>query len=199
VHTEAIRKCYERLNYDQPNISRDMARLAERNPAELLRAATGYRLEARARAALDAKYGQAVSSIAVAQLLAELPSKVPAIHETDFLREALSCYRVKAFRAAIVMVWNLAFDHVLHWLLADPARLQTFNARIPVRFPNKRHQIQIVSFDDFEDLKESEVIEVASSAGLLTGDVVKILQKELTRHQAEGSITDLVNNVVLKL
>jgi hypothetical protein len=212
VDTDAIRKCYQRLNYDEPNLSRDMARLADRNPPELLRDAGGYRLEARVRSTFEVKYGQAVSSIAVAKLLADLPSKVPSAVESDFLREALLCYRATAFRAAIVMTWNLAFVHLLHWLLADAQRLGTFNARIPIRFPKKQH-IQIAMFDDFEDLKESDVIEVASSAGLLGGGIVKILQKELTRrntaahpsgvvvtqYQAEDTITDLVNNVVLKL
>jgi hypothetical protein len=211
VDVAAVRKCYERLNYEPSNLSRDMARLAERKPPELLKDGKGYRLEGRVRAELEAKYGEAPSSIAVAKLLAELPSRVPGADESEFLREALTCYRVKAFRSAIVMVWNLAYDHLLRWLLADAARLQTFNQRIPVRYPKK--QVQVAAFDDFEDLKESEVIEVASSAGLLNGGVVKILDKELkrrnsaahpsptvfTQYQAEDAITDLVNNVILKL
>ncbi len=209
VDVAAVRKCYEQLHYDSPNLSRDMARLAERR--ELLKDATGYRLEARVREALDAKYGEAPSSIAVAKLLADLPSKVPGADESEFLREALNCYRVKAFRSAIVTVWNLTYDHLLRWLLADAARLQRFNQRIPVRYPKK--QVEVAVFDDFEDLKESEVIEVASSAGLLNSGVVKILDKELkrrnsaahpsptvfTQYQAEDAITDLVNNVVLNL
>lgn len=211
VDVDAIRRCYEQLHYEPPNLSRDMARLAERRPAELLKDSTGYRLEARVREQLDAKYGEAPSSIAVAKLLAELPSKVAGADQSVFLRETLDCYRVKAFRSAIVMAWNLAYDHLLKWLLADAARVQTFNQRIPVRFPKK--QVQVANFDDFEDLKESEVVEVANSAGLLSGNVVKVLDKELkrrnsaahpspttfTQYQAEDSITDLVNNVVLIL
>ena len=50
----AMRKCYEKLNYESPYLARDMVRLAERTPPELLKDATGYRLEARARTALDA-------------------------------------------------------------------------------------------------------------------------------------------------
>jgi len=210
VDVESIRRCYEQLHYDPPNLRRDMARLAERRPAELLKDATGYRLEARVREALDAKYSEAPSSIAVARLLVDLPSKVPGAEASEFLREALTCYRVKAFRSAIVMAWTLAYDHLLRWLLADAKRLQTFNQRIPVRYPKK--QIQVAAFDDFEGLKESEVIEVASSAGLLNGGLVKILDKELkrrnsaahpsptvfTQYQAEDAITDLVNNAVLK-
>jgi hypothetical protein len=211
VDVAAVRKCCERLNYEPLKLGRDMARLAERRPPELLSDSKGYRLEGRVRADLDAKYGEAPSSIAVAKLLSELPSKVPGTDESEFLRETLNCYRVKAFRSAIVMAWNLAYDHLLRWLLADQARLQTFNQRITVRYPKK--QVQVAAFDDFEDLKESELIEVANSAGLLNGGVVKVLDKELkrrnsaahpsptvfTQYQAEDSITDLVNNVVLKL
>ena len=210
VDVDSIRRCYEQLHYNPPNLSRDMARLAERRPPELLKDATGFRLEARVREALDARYGDSPSSIAVAKLLAGLPSQVPGADQSEFLREALNCYRVKAFRSAIVMAWNLAYDRMLRWLLEDPTRLQTFNQRIPVRYPKK--QVQITTFDDFEDLKESEVVEIASSAGLLNSGVVKVLDKELkrrnsaahpsptafTQYQAEDSITDLVNNIVLR-
>jgi hypothetical protein len=212
VDVAAVRKCYEQLNYEPSNLSRDCARLAERTPRELLKDGKGYRLEARARSVLDLKYGDAESSIAVAKLLTDLPSRVPSLDESAFLGEALSCYKVKAFRATIVMVWNLAFDHLLHWLLADAARLQTFNTRIPVRYPKKK-DARVMIFDDFEDLKESEIIEIASSAGLLAGGISKVLHEKLTRrniaahpssvvvtqYQTEDAITDLVYNVVLKL
>jgi hypothetical protein len=208
---ETIRGCYDDLHQSPANISRDLVRLAERKPPELLKDARGYRLEGRARAACDAKYGELPSSIDVAQLLVDLPSKIPTIAQRSFLREAISCYRVKAFRAAIVMAWNLSFDHLLRWILSDGQRLSTFNARISVRYPKK--QVQIANDSDFEDLKESEVIEILNSAGLVPGAIVKILSKELTRrntcahpsdieitqYQAEDTITDLINNVVLKL
>src|SRR5204863_4748371 len=92
VDADSIRRCYGQLHYDPPNLSRDMARLAERRPPELLKDATGYRLEARVRQDLDAKYGEAPSSIAVAKLLADLPSQVPVSDQSVFLRETLDCY-----------------------------------------------------------------------------------------------------------
>jgi len=209
---EAIRDCYRRLDYDIPNLSRDLSRLIERTPPELLKDAGGYRLEARVRAALDAKYGEAQTTIAVNRLLSDLPAKVPGIDERVFLQEVVSCFRAKAFRASIVMAWNLAFDHLLNWILSDASRLAAFNARISVRYPKKTGLI-IKSYDDFEDLKESEVIEILNSSGLVGGGVIKVLNKELPRRnlaahpsgvvilqsQAEDAITDLVNNVVLKL
>ena len=97
-------------------------------------------------------------------------------------------------------------------MLSDGARLQTFNQRIAAVYPSKK-SVQIAVFDDFEDLKESQVIAVTNPAGLIGGGVFTVLEKELKRRnnaahpstvvfsqcQAEDAITDLVNNVVLKL
>ena len=209
-----IRKCYEELNYEVPNLARDLPRLVDRTPPELLKDAGGYRLEARVRAALDTKYGEAQTTIAVKQLLADLPAKVPGIDERAFLEEVIRCLKARAFRSTVVMAWNLAYDHLLHWLLKDPARLATFNARTPVRYPKKKPMPVIAKFEDFvEELKEREVIEVCSSAGLVSDAVFKILKEKLDRRntaghpskvevlqsKAEDTIEDLVTNVVLKL
>ncbi len=207
-----IRECYDNLSYEAPELNRDLRRLSERKPPELLRDGRGYRLEGKVRSALDAKYGEVQATIAVTKLLADLPAKIPGIDERAFLNEVLKCYKASAFRATVVMAWNLAYDHLLRWLLADPTRVATFNARIPVRYP-KKVAFAITKFEDFEDIKESEVIEVCNSAGLLTSGLYRILQEklgrrntaghpstiEVERYQAEDTIQDLVNNVVLKL
>ena len=49
------------------------------------------------------------------------------------MTEALTCYRDRAFRATIVMTWNLAYDHLLNWIMAN--HLARFNAAISVRYP----------------------------------------------------------------
>lgn len=207
-----IRKSYEKLNYEVPNLARDLPRLVDRTPPELLKDGGGYRLEARVRRALDARYGEAQSTIAVTRLLSELPSKVPGIEERAFLEEVIRCLKARAFRATVVMAWNLAFDHLLHWLLADATRMATFNARISAVYPKKKG-LAISKFDDLEELKEREVIEVCNSAGLISSGIYKILKEKLDRrntaghpskvevaqYQAEDTIQDLVNNVVLKL
>jgi hypothetical protein len=67
--------------------------------------------------------------------------------------------------------------------------------------------------DDFELIAESKVVEVCSSAGIISDSVNKVMKEKLTRRNlaahpsgiavsqstAEDCITDLVNNVVLKL
>jgi hypothetical protein len=208
-----IRKCYDDVHVPQPsNVNPLLTGLATKNKPDLLKDSRGYRLSAEARGPLDAKYGRSSSVVVVENTLADLPLKVTDAAESIFLSEALTCYRHRAFRAAIVMTWNLAYDHLLRWLLADASRHATFNARIGVRYP-KKAAVQILKRDDFEELKESEVIEIASSAGVISGNIAKILNEKLTRrniaahpstisiqqYQADDVISDLVNNVVLRL
>lgn len=208
-----IRECYDKLSLEAPKLNRDLERMVDKKPPDLLKDAQGYRLHGKVHQALDAKYGEEQTTIVVKKLLAELPAKVPGIEERVFLEEVIRCLKAKAFRATVVMTWNLAFDHLLHWLLKDPARLAKFNARIPVKYPGKKPMPVIATFEDFEDLKEREVIEVCSSAGLVSDGVFKILKEKLDRRntaghpskvdvlqsKAEDTIEDLVTNVVLKL
>jgi hypothetical protein len=210
---EMLRRCYEKAHLPLPsNMSLLLKRLVEQKPPILLKDSGGYRLEARVRSELDKKYGESRPLVAVSRLLGELPSKVPTPVEQTFLNETLICFRYGAFRAAIVMAWNLAYHHLQSWLLADAGRLATFNQRIPIRYIKKAN-IAIADWPDFEELKESEVISIAVSAGLVSKNIGRVLDEKLTRRnmaahpaavvitqpQAEDVITDLVNNVVLQL
>jgi hypothetical protein len=109
------------------------------------------------------------------------------------------------------MTWNLAYDHVRRWILADPARIVAFNSGLVAKYPKR--QIQIASLNDMDELKEAEIIEVCRTANLLNKNVVDILREKLrrrnasahpssitvTQHQADDVISDLINNVVLTL
>jgi len=190
-----------------------MPRMATTNPIQLLRVRGGYTLEGTLRRQMDIKYGLHPSVIMVQTLLADLPARIPDIAERVFLQETLNCYRVQAYRAAIVMAWNLAFDHMLRWLLLDTGRLAKFNNAIPTKYP-KRQNTSIKDFDDFSDeFKEAEIIEICRTANLLSKNQIEILREKLKRRnvaahpssvlvtqpQADDAISDLINNVVLVL
>jgi uncharacterized protein YajQ (UPF0234 family) len=110
------------------------------------------------------------------------------------------------------MIWNLTFDHLERWIVNDKVRLSRFNTAIAVRFP-KKSGTNVVLREHFEELKESEIIEVCSSGSIISKNVVEILREKLKRRniaahpsqvvvtqtQADDVITDLVNNVVLAL
>lgn len=206
-----VRAAFQKVGIEPPNVSQYLDRLNKKKPPQIVKAGAGFRLAGTVRRAMDARVGGNPSVIAVSKLLSDLPTKVPNVAERDFLNEALSCYKVKAYRAAIVMAWNLAYDHLMGWLLADTARLDQLNDGIKKRFPNLK--VVIAARDDFDELKESQLIAACRTARLLNKNVVDILDAKLTRRnsvahpstivvtqaQADDTITDLVNNVVLAL
>jgi hypothetical protein len=211
--SDHIRACFKELHLVPGDVGKYVVRMATMNTPDLLRERPGFKLARSIRTQLDAKYGSHPSVQVVSKLLTDLPGMVPDIAERVFLSEAIDCYRVRAFRACIVMTWNLAFDHVLRWILNDAARLAAFNLAIPKRYP-KRSAIAIKQYDDFADeFKESEVIEVCNVAQLINGNIIKILKEKLVKRnlaahpssvvvvqaQADDVVTDLVNNVVLAL
>jgi hypothetical protein len=207
-----IRRCYDELHLAPPNVAQYLPRLAESTPPDFVKVAGGYKLERSVRTGLDVKYGVHQSVVHVSKLLADLPSKVPNLAEKTFLVEAMKCYRVEAYRACIIMAWNLAFDHLLNWILNDPTRLADFNGAITKRYP-KRTGIAIRDQNHFEEFKEFEVIEICQTASLMSKNIIDILREKLKKRnaaahpsqlvfmqsQADDVVTDLVNNVVLAL
>lgn len=219
LHTEGhpaftlaqLRRCYDDLGVDPPASFSSFTRaMVERKPREALPSAGGYILERRVREGFDAKYGNRPTAIIVDKLLAELPARVESPIEKVFLDEALTCFRGKAFRAAIVMTWNLAFDHLCKWILAND--LAAFNVQLPKSFP-KAEISSVAKREDFEELKESQILQVCKSANIITGSLHKILKEKLDRRNvaahpsqvvvsqltAEEFIKDVVENVVLSL
>jgi hypothetical protein len=206
-----VRVCYDRLHINEPPaLATYLTRMSDAK--DLLKERGLYKLSRSVRADLDKKYRVHHSVAQVSKLLADLPGKVPDIAEKNFLVEAIRCYHVEAYRACIVMTWNLAYSHLLCWILANAQRLEDFNVAIPRRYP-KKSPLTIAKYDGFEELKESEVIEVCNTADLLNGNMVRILKEKLGKRntaahpasviivqsQADDVVTDLVNNIVLAL
>lgn len=211
-----VRRCYEQLSEDQPtNINPYLAAMVSKQPKQALKDRRGYYLVLGVRQKYDKEYLGRQSTVAIGQLLKELPAKVPNLAEREFLNEVLICFEHNAYRAAIVMTWNLAYSHLLEYILAH--HLDAFNKRYEVVFPGKWAKAKakpIAKYDDFAvDLKESEVLEIAKSANAITNDIYNVLEPKLARRnsaahpssirigplQMEEFIDDLVANVVIKL
>jgi hypothetical protein len=209
-----VRICYAKLHINEPPaLATYLTRMADARPADLLREKGKYKLARQARTELDKTYGIHQSIVLVSKLLSDLPGKIPNVDQRTFLTEALKCYKVEAYRACIIMTWNLAYAHLLDWILSDGARLANFNAAITKRY-QKMTTLKITKYDEFlDELKESQVIEICNSASLFNSNIFKILKDKLDRRniaahpssvvvvqsQADDVITDLVNNVVLAL
>lgn len=206
-----IRACYSSLGLAEPtNISQQLINFGQKKPKEVLHNSKGYALEKRVKDSLEAKYGQRASTVQVLQILSDLPQKIPSVNEKIFLQEALICFRHKAFRASMVMCWNLAYDHLCEYVMNK--HIADFNLQLPKTYP-KADISAIIKKDDFSELKESQVLQVCRSAGITTNDAHKILKEKLDRRNtaahpssvviapqtAEEYIIDLITNVVLKL
>jgi len=206
-----MRQCFREAGLEPPDLSVYLPRLASKKPPQLMKEKGGYRLAGATRRELDKRFGGDPTVVAVAKTLEELPAKLPDLAERVFLTETLNCYRVKAYRATITMAWNLAYDHLMGWIVEDPARLAAFNTGLATRYPKKT--VAIAKAEDFDELKESETIEAARTGRVLDKNTTQILKDKLnrrnmaahpsrvmfTQHQADDAITDLVNNVILVL
>jgi hypothetical protein len=160
-------------------------------------------------------YGEHEITVTVRQMVKDLLNLLPELGEKDIFQEALKCLKYDAGRAAIIMVWNIAFYHLCQYILTH--KLKEFNDRIPIRYAGKwkaANMPLIKIYDDFGDeMSEREVIEVANSAGIIIGAMHKAYLAKLdernsaahpstnhvTQVQAEGFIDNLIRNTVLLL
>src|SRR6267142_1946759 len=192
--SDHIRALYTELHMVPDDVGKYVMRMSSMNNPDLARQRQGFKLTRAVRSQLDAKYGNHPSMQVVSKLLTNLPDKVPDTAEKVFLAEAIDCYRVRAYRACIVMTWNLAFDHLLNWILKDPARLAAFNAAIPKKFQGpKKAGIVINSYDDFADqLKEFDVVELCGTANLLNDNLVRTLKEKLGKRNTAAHPSTMV-------
>ncbi len=207
-----IGKCYDTLHMARPgSFGGYFDNLIKRG--DLPKNNSGYRLENKVREALDTEYGTREITVQVTHLLLKLPDQIPDLAERTYLNEALICYKHGAFRAAVVMTWNLAYHHLMDYVFKK--YLADFNARWQFVYPghHSKGTRVIAGMDDFADLKESEVLRICNSANIITKDVHRILDEKLGKRnsaahpssvaieqlQAEAFIDDLIKNVVLKL
>jgi len=189
------------------NISLILNRLCQKTPPRLIKDVKGFRLHQAARKDLSAKLPQRATAVATTMLLNDLLGRVTDPAQKTFLTETLVCFKHHAYRAAVIMAWNLAFSDVLDRILKN--HLAAFNAAGAASHHQKK---PIINRVDFEKLKESEVIKIAATAGILGKESVKKLEEKLGKRNtaahpstvvvsvatAEEVIFDLVENIVLR-
>lgn len=204
-----ITACYKELGLVRPNVGPYLKKMVDRKPPELLRSRLGYQLERRKLDELSAAYGARDALVKLDRALNDLIAKITNQHERVFFDEMMVCVRHGAFRAAVVMAWNLAYWHLCDFVFTQ--KLVEFNAQLPQSF-SRANIAAIANRDDFAKLQEWQVVQVCKSAGITTADVDKILTEKLARRnsaahpssvvitqlRAEETIVDLVENIVLR-
>jgi len=208
-----IKSLYDRLHDTPPgSFSGYFKNLCDQKV--FLKNTSGYRLSGSTRDALDKAYTPAGHHVQISKLLKDLPALIPNLAERTYLDEALICYENGAFRAAIVMAWNLAYHHLCDHIIKT--RLADCNARWAIKYAgmhkNGTRTIKVIT-DFMDELKEAEVIAIAKDASIITKDIWKIMDEKLGKRnsaahasgvaigqlQTDAFIDDLVKNVVLKI
>lgn len=205
-----LEQCFR--DCDLPVFSRLRPHLSEglsSNPPRYVKTPRGYRLSRQRMQELRAALGEN-RNVAVSLELRKLQLRVTNPSQKTFLSEVVTCFEGEAYRAAIIMTWNLAMHVLQTHVLATS--LLSFNAALSRRTDKSLQGLQIRQVDDFAEMKESVFIELARSAGIVSNDVRKILDARLglrntcahpstivvARSKALDAIEDLVENVVLK-
>jgi hypothetical protein len=205
--TTEITGCFAEVHMARPaNVSLILRRLCEKRPPRLIKDAKGYRLHQAARKDLSVALPQRATAVATTMLLNDLLGRVSDPAQKIFLTETLNCFKHHAYRAAVIMAWNLAFSEVLDRILTT--HLAAFNSGVGTHNLKKPIGERV----DFEKLKESEVIKIAAAAGILGKETVKKLEEKLGKRNtaahpstvivsvatAEEVIFDLVENILLR-
>lgn len=208
-----LTKCFNDLHLAGPNtIGPYIARLVDKK--ELLKDKHGYRLEAQQRAALDKLHGQTAATVQITAMLAGLPDKLPTLAERQYLQEALICYQQGAFRAAIVMTWNVAYSHLCDFVVDK--KLTEFNTRWQSAYVgDHKPPKEVKAVSDFADLelKEHKVLKICLDAGIISKNVFNFMDPGLKRRnaaahpnsvvigkvQVDAFIDDMISNVVLQI
>jgi hypothetical protein len=205
-----IGECFERCDLKLPSrLPQILSEGTKGRSPRYIKSPVGYRLH---RTLSDQLSSQLGSRRVVQQTSAELRSletSFPDGPKKKFLAEAVDCFEAGANRAAIVMTWILALDHLYDHILAN--KLNEFNNALAANPPNKK-MTRVIVKDDFSELKEGKFIELCRAASIISNDVRKILDDalgtrntaahpsgvEVTRNKAIWVIEDLVLNVLKK-
>ncbi|MEA1672191.1 hypothetical protein [Nitrospirillum sp. BR 11163] len=201
--------CFEACDLTVPaNVSARLAEGLRSKPPKYIRTNGTYKLQRHMREALSKKLGAETVTAQTSATLRGLEHRLPVGADKEFLKEAIDCFEIGANRAAIIMTWILAMDHLFAYILAH--KLTDFNAAL-----SKDKGVKITSVsqrDDFTEIKETKFIELCRAAGIVSNDVRKILDQKLgTRNSCAHPsgvtvnkskvidfIEDLVDNVILK-
>lgn len=203
-----IDACFNALHLKKPaNANSQMTAMCGGYTPRLLKDSKGFRLNSASRAKVAAMLPAIQTPKQITVELKKLEALITNQAQKIFLEETNICFSHGAYRASIVMAWNLAYHHICTYIFDH--HLADYNARLPVQFKNEK---PIAVFSDFEKTKEHIVIDVAKGASIINKTTHKTLEAKLDIRNtaahpssasiqpitAEEVITDLVHNVLLK-
>lgn len=207
--TTDIKDEFENQKLKQPtNVSQVLKKLSQAKPPILLKDKKGWTFHRKAKKELDETYIGTIHNRDTTNSLRELLKSITGEEQKKFLAEAINCFDIKSFRAAIIMTWLLSLDILYEHILSK--KLPEFNSALVTQ--GKYKKVKITKKDDFNDLKESDFIELCRIGRIITGDIKKILAEKLDFRntcahpnsvvvkelKAISFIDDLISNIIKK-
>ncbi|AZV22654.1 hypothetical protein [Mesorhizobium sp. M7A.F.Ce.TU.012.03.2.1] len=211
--TQRLTECFRECSLTPPKtIPQILNRGLTSNPKRYVKGNVGYKLEYHRRDELAKLLGAETHTVQVPPELRELEGKLPEGVGKTWFKEAMDCYGVEAYRAALIMTWIFALDHLLNYILAH--KLVEFNAALAAH-PDQRtvKKVGLVTArDDFGPIGEEMLLDLCKTAKIVSADVRRIMGVALgvrntaahpsgvvvTRSKFVTIAEDLVLNVVLK-
>lgn len=212
--TSYIEECFRRANLPTyPSLRQYLSRKSSHKAGQtpiFIHDVAGYHLTRFKKDEIDQKIRGEPVTRDTSNVLRELLVKLNLASEHDFLKEAINCYEIGAYRASIIMSWILTLDHLYEYVLKY--KLAVFNNEL-AKIKDKRIKVNVIaSKDDFCDIPESKFIEISRAANIISNDVKKILDVKLGirnscahpsgivigQVKASDFIQDLVSNILLK-
>lgn len=177
--------CFRQCDLAVPaSIPQHLSRGLKGKPPKFIKVGTGgYRLERHAKERLAGLIGAETAVLDIPADLQGLVDELPEGPRRDFLREALACFGVHAYRATVTMAWLLTLDHLFELILTT--HLDAFNKVLASNTDRRVKVTSVTVRDDFGEMPEGKFIEFCRSAGVVSNDVRKILDEKLgTRNSA---------------
>lgn len=201
-----VSNIFDTENLSRPsNVTHCLNMLASKKPAILLKKSNVYRFEKGVKKELDALFLDKKHIQAISQILRSLLPKVKSDEQRLFLQEAIICYEVKAYRAAILMTWLLTMDLLYEFVINN--KLTEFNEAVSRNTSFKN--VVFTNKDDFSSMKENTFITLLGSASIITGDQKKMLEEKLgirntaahpnTIEIRESKVTNFIEDLIINI
>lgn len=203
-----IKDEFDKQKLLQPsNLSREFSKLSKLKPPIVVSNGNGIAFHRTAKKNLEESFLGLKHRQDVSIVLRDLLDKISGNEQKLFLEEAISCFEIKSYRAAIILTWLLTVDTLYEFILRSK-NLNKFNAAIQKH--GKYKKITVTKKEDFNEIKETDFIELMRVGKLISNDRRKILDEKLgirnscahpnsvlfKEYKAISFIQDLVSNII---
>lgn len=214
THATAVRQCFLFADVTPySNISQYLnqnLKAKPKNSPKFLKIKDSFQLHRNYKTFLEVNIDKKPFKTKANKDLRQLLPHITSQTENEFLKEAIDCFEISAYRASIVMVWNLTIDHLFAFILKH--KLSEFNTVLALNTDKRIKITSVTDRDDFNEIPDNKFIEFCRSAKIISNDIRKILDTKLgirnsyahpsnlviRESKAIEFIEDLVNNVTLK-